>query len=214
MKTHPELLVRDALAAVFVAAAAGDAQACTQIDGLSDWARGAAPPPEIAVEDGGPLFKGAALAERFAGQDAYTRDRAQRFAEACRWLREDDAWDVPLERARAAWDAGLFFEVHEIVEPVWLETRGAERVGLQGVIMAGAALHHFTRGNLAGARGLLGDAARRLHEAPRDGNFDLAGFADGLQRLRAGIEDGSIAQVGDLAELPRLERAGGPVSVP
>ncbi len=214
MKTHPELLVRDALAAVFVAAVAGDPEARAQIDALSDWARGAAPAPEIVAEDGTPLFEAAALAARFADQDAYTRDRARRFAEACRWLHQENAWGDPLERARAAWDAGLFFEVHEIVEPVWLETRGPEREVLQGVIMAGAALHHLTRGNLAGARGLLGDAARRLHEAPGEQRFDLVGFADGLERLRAGIEDGSITHADDLAELPRLERAGGPVSVP
>lgn len=214
MKTHPELLVRDALAGEFVAAAAGDAGARARIDELADWARGAGAPPQIDVEDGTPLFEERDLAARFSGQDDYARDRARRFAAACAWIGEADAWDDPLERARAAWDAGLFFEVHEIVEPVWLETRGPEREVLQGVIMAGAALHHLTRGNLAGARGLLGDAARRLHEAPGEQRFDLVGFADGLERLRAGIEDGSITHADDLAELPRLERAGGPVSVP
>ncbi len=207
MKTHPELLVRDALAALFVRAAIGDADARARIDALLAWSRGEAAPPDIATEDGSPLFASNALHERFADQDRYVRDRAGRFAAACAWLAAEGSSDDPLERARAAWDAGLFFEVHEIVEPVWLETRGAERPLLQGVIMAGAALHHLSRGNLAGARGLLGDAARRLAEAPADARFALRRFAAGLRELHDAIEAGTVRDIADIAELPRLERA-------
>ena len=207
MKTHPELLVRDALAALFVRAAAGDPEAHAKIDALSAWSRGEAAPPELAAEDGTPLFAAGALHERFAEQGAYVRDRARRFSAACAWLAAEGVSADPLERAGAAWDAGLFFEVHEIVEPVWLESRGPERPLLQGVIMAGAALHHLSRGNLAGARGLLGDAALRLAEAPADARFALRRFAAGLRELRDAIEAGTVSDIDDIDELPRLERA-------
>ncbi len=207
MKTHPDLLVRDALATLFVAAAAGNADARAQVDALRHWSEGEPVRPELRAEDGGPLFDEAGrLVPRFAALETYVRDRAGRFAAACAWLASDGDGDDPLERARAAWDAGLFFEVHEIIEPVWLEESGPRRELLQGVIMAGAALHHLTRGNLAGARGLLGEAARRLATAPAEGRLDLGGFGRGLERLRDAIEGGVIRSIADVEELPTLER--------
>ena len=214
MKTHPELLVRDALATVFVAATAGDAAAQQQIDALDRWSRGEPARPHFHSEAGEALFTEDGLAPRFAALDSYVRDRARRFAAACAWLSDGDRRREPLERARAAWDAGLFFEVHEIVEPVWLEEQGAQRELLQGVIMAGAALHHLSRGNLAGARGLLGDAARRLSVGEDDPRFAFGRFAEGLDRLRDGIESGTIRGIEDVADLPLLERVAGSVSVP
>jgi predicted metal-dependent hydrolase len=208
-KTHPHLLVRDALAELFVAAAAGEVQARADVSALAAWRRGEGSPPELRAEDRSPLFApDGALAPDFAELEPYVRDRAARFAAACAWLDTDERRANVLERAGAAWDAGLFFEVHEIVEPVWLETTGPARENLQGVIMAGAALHHLSNGNLAGARGLLGDAARRLEAGPEDKHFDLKAFAQGLANLRTAIDSGTIRSAEDVEELPLLERRG------
>ncbi len=205
MKTHPHLLVRDALAARFVAASGGDPEARADLAQLARWSEGAGPPPALRAEDGDLLFdaKGE-VAERFAALEPYIRDRAPRYQAACDWIASDDSVGNALEQARAAWDAGLFFEVHEIAEPVWLEASGRERELLQGIIMAGAALHHLSDGNLAGARGLLGDAARRLADAT--GPYDFASFANALHELQAAIAAGQITQIDDVTALPRLER--------
>ena len=205
MKTHPHLLVRDALAATFVAASAGEPGALAQIAALASWCADGTPPPGIAAEDGRALFEGAALAEPFAPLEPYVRDRARRFEAACAWIERDGSADQPLERARAAWDAGLFFEVHELLEPVWLAETGPERERLQGLIMAGAALHQLSCGKTAGARGLLSDASRRLLADEEPCDFDLAQFAHGLARLRSGIDDGDISGIEDIHDLPRLE---------
>lgn len=206
MKTHPQLLVRDALAALFVAASAGDARARADVAALERWCRGGGPPPALYAEDGTPLFDpGAGLAPRFAALEPYLRDRARRFVTACAWIAEGEAWNDPLERARAAWDAGLFFEVHEIAEPEWVAASGSVRELLQGVIQAGAALHHLGEANPAGARGLLGDAARKLASSERD-DYDFASFARDLLALREGIERGEVRALDDIAELPRLAR--------
>lgn len=205
MKTHPHLLARDALAALFVRAASGEALALHEIRALERWARGDGAPPEITAEDGTPLFdEVGGLGKRFAELGPWVRDRARRFAAACTWIQGEASQDDPLERARAAWDAGLFFEVHEIVEPVWLEESGPRRELYQGVIMAGAALHHLSQENLAGARGLLGEAARRLEHAEH-GRLDLRGFARGLLRLRDEIGAGRVRRIGDVTDLPALE---------
>lgn len=208
VKTHPHLLVRDALAELFVRAALGDAEALETVWQLEHWSRGEKCGSRLATlvaEDGAPLFAGDALAERFAPLEAWVRDRAERFAAACRWIQADGASDDAVECARAAWDAGLFFEVHELIEPVWLEERGERRTGLQGLIMAGAALHHLAEGNLAGAGSLLRDAARHLEAAPRDEHFDLESFARGLARIGERVRSGEIGAIEELGELPRLE---------
>lgn len=204
MKPHPQLLVRDALASCFVAACGGDADACARIEGLARWREGAETEIELHTEDGSALFTGdGALAPPFAALDGYTRDRARRYEAALGWLCESSVLGNPLEAARAAWDAGLFFEVHEILEPVWLEAHGEDRSALQGLIMAGAALHHLTEGNAVGARSLLREAVQRLEGAPKAIPYDLAMFARDLEGLANGIDDG-IRDVSGIEELPRL----------
>jgi hypothetical protein len=208
MKTHPHLLLRDALAGAFVAACSGDAAAAARVAALERWAQGQEPGPalgEIRAEDGGALFANAVLEPRFTALEAYTRDRARRFGAALGWIRDANAMGDPLECGRAAWDAGLFFEVHEILEPVWGEATGARRDELQALIMAGAALHPLTEGNLAGAGGLLREAERRLLEAPGELALDLQAFARGLGALLRAIEAGRVASAADVDELPRLE---------
>ena len=210
MKTHPHLLARDALAELFVRAVRGDAEAVHTVNSLERWGGGAAADERLAAlkaEDGAALFEaGAGLTERFSALEAWVRDRAERFAAACRWIQSDASADDAVECARAAWDAGLFFEVHELIEPVWLAEKGERRVGLQGLIMAGAALHHLAEGNLAGAGSLLGDAARHLEAAPSDPHFDLESFAAGLRRIGEAVKAGEISAIADVEELPRLAR--------
>lgn len=58
--------------------------------------------------------------------------------------------------------AGEFFAAHEHWEVVWLKLDEPEKAFLQGVIQMAAAFHHLQRGNLPGARSLLGRALRRF----------------------------------------------------
>lgn len=209
MKTHPHLLVRDALAVEFVSAAGGAAAARDRLRALADWAtsgRAHDALAELRVEDGTPLFAGGDLTPRFAPLEAYARDRSRRFAAALEWIEAEGCAGDPLEAARAAWDAGLFFEVHEMLEPIWLHTRGSERDVLRGVIMAGAAMHHLTQGNLAGARGLLRDGARHLESSPGATSLDLERFARALRALSERIDRGEVRGSDDIADPPRLER--------
>ena len=212
MKTHPHLLLRDALAALFVRAARGDGEALAAVGQLESWSGGATPGVQLGAlraEDGALLFEaGGQLAERFEPLADYVRDRARRFSAACHWIQAERSADDALECARAAWDAGLFFEVHELVEPVWLDERTERRAALQGIIMAGAALHHLVQGNLAGAGSLLGDAARHLETAPRDERFDLETFAKGLAQIGERVKAGEIRGIDDLESLPRIRRRG------
>lgn len=42
----------------------------------------------------------------------------------------------PLPTAAVLWDLGLFFEVHELLEPEWMEARGDRKLLLQALIRA------------------------------------------------------------------------------
>jgi predicted metal-dependent hydrolase len=62
-----------------------------------------------------------------------------------------------------AYDAGDFFEAHELLEPAWMGTPDpAERSLLQGLIKVAAADVHAVRGNPAGVRRNLEGARDRL----------------------------------------------------
>jgi hypothetical protein len=66
--------------------------------------------------------------------------------------------------AAALFDAGLHFEVHEVLEPHWVRTADPiERDALQGVIQVAVGYQHFADGNVAGARSLLEQGGARLH---------------------------------------------------
>ncbi|MFQ5699838.1 MAG: DUF309 domain-containing protein [Myxococcota bacterium] len=210
MKTHPGLLVRDCLAECFVAAARGEPGARAQVQALAHWRREPSLPPalrELCTAGGTPLFEAdGGLAAPFAAHEGYVRDRARRYAAALGWICEAEAWSQPLEAARCAWDAGLFFEVHELLEPEWMRAKEPARRVLQGMIMAGGALYHLGSGNRAGARGLLRQAAERLERAPSGSDLDLGRFARALARLGDEIEAGAIRTLDDVSDLPRLER--------
>jgi hypothetical protein len=75
---------------------------------------------------------------------------------------------------------------------------------LQGLIMAGAALHHLCSGNLAGAKSLLRDAARHLERAPGALPLDLPRFARELAALADALERGAVRSADDLREPPAL----------
>jgi len=70
-----------------------------------------------------------------------------------------------LARAARLADAGLHFEVHELLEPAWLRASGAERVGLQGLIQVAVAFHHDSHDNRAGAVALLVDGLAKVEAA-------------------------------------------------
>jgi uncharacterized protein len=45
------------------------------------------------------------------------------------------------QKAQTHWEQGQFWEVHEVLEPLWLRLSGPDREFAQGVILLAAALH-------------------------------------------------------------------------
>ena len=68
----------------------------------------------------------------------------------------------------AAFDAGSFFEAHEILEAFWVSYRGEDRDFYRGLIQAAVALHHLGAGNTTGAASVGARARANLTPyAPR-----------------------------------------------
>ena len=78
---------------------------------------------------------------------------------------------------------GLYFEVHELLEPCWLRLRGADRLFWQGLIQIAVGLHHHSNGNLRGALALLDDGNATLKPfRPAHNGMELDRFCEGIDR--------------------------------
>ena len=69
-----------------------------------------------------------------------------------------------LRRGIELFNAGEFFEAHEVLEDAWRECAWGtpRRRHLQGLVQLAVAFHHESRGNLIGARSVLERGIRNL----------------------------------------------------
>jgi uncharacterized protein len=97
----------------------------------------------------------------------------------------------PFEQGLALFNAGKFFECHEVWEIAWREARGEPRVFFQGLIQAAVAILHAERGNRPGAKSVYAKARARLDPLP--GAFmgiALDEFRAALARFFEQLEEG------------------------
>jgi hypothetical protein len=94
--------------------------------------------------------------------------RALRAADAARRSPRGVPVDDAVERAAVLWNEQLFFEVHEVLEAVWVRETGDTRQALQGLIQIAVAYHHLAHGNPRGARTLLREGRARLETTPAE----------------------------------------------
>jgi hypothetical protein len=92
----------------------------------------------------------------------------------------------PRHQAVQLWNAGLFFELHELLETIWLKAPEPERTALKGMIQAAGAFVHNLRGKAKAA----GSLALRARQHLKDG-ADALGYITNLDQL-----------IDDLKQLP------------
>ncbi len=98
-----------------------------------------------------------------------------------------------LARAARLADGGLYFEVHELLEPAWMRAEGEERLALQGLIQVAVAFHHAEHDNRAGAVSLLGEGLAKLAVAGAALPLDAAGWTRRLHEVLAAWRAGAPA---------------------
>lgn len=63
-------------------------------------------------------------------------------------------------------NAGGYFDAHEVWEEIWLHSSGETKLFYQMLIQAAVALHHYERGNARGARGMHANVIEKLSRLP------------------------------------------------
>jgi Domain of unknown function (DUF309) len=140
---------------------------------------------------------------------AELRDRSQR---AWRVLqgRPLDPPHAPLGTGLGAaallFDAGLYFEVHELLEPYWMRATGPDREALQGLIQIAVAFQHLANGNVAGARALLHEGCAKTLGRRLQG-LDVDPFARGVRDCLTQLDVGG-AEAFDWTRVPRFATEG------
>lgn len=131
----------------------------------------------------------------------YIHQTRERYRQVKQRIRSAHIQDPRLQ-AVVLWNAGLFFELHELLETIWHDTQGAARVGIKGLIQAAGVYVHQLRGNLDAARGLAERARRNLSIGQ-----DCLSFIANLAQLIHSLEypsrpaprlDSSIRRMDDL----------------
>lgn len=114
-----------------------------------------------------------------------------------------------LDEAADLFDARLFFEVHELLEPYWMRADGAAREALQGLIQIAVGFQHLANHNLDGALMLLEEGLAKVEGKKLEGR-DLGRFAAAVGGAR-----GAIVALGkdapwtfDWGVMPRFPRGG------
>lgn len=94
------------------------------------------------------------------------------------------AADPRLAEGIALFNHRRFFECHEVLERLWLDTKGPPRDFYKGLIQAAVAFHHWSRGNPAGALSLYRTSSRYLARYRAEFlGVDVEGFLRRYQEL-------------------------------
>ena len=97
-------------------------------------------------------------------------------------------------------DAGEYFEAHEVWEDLWNEAEGARHALLQGLIQVAVALHHAEKGNFRGTHKLFASALGYLEKGAADSDpIDLPKLRDCVLDFELALQ---ARERGDAAPLP------------
>jgi hypothetical protein len=119
-------------------------------------------------------------------------ERASRGASVVRdWADPpDESMAALLDRTEALANHGLYFEVHELLEPVWFRAPEPTRTALQGLIQVAVAFHHVQNGNREGARSLLTLGVAKVTDAGSALPLETREWLDGLRASLAALSRG------------------------
>jgi pSer/pThr/pTyr-binding forkhead associated (FHA) protein len=102
-------------------------------------------------------------------------------------------------------NAGRYFDAHEVWEEIWLRSSGDTKTFYQLLIQAAVGLHHYERGNARGAKAMHANVTDKLSRLPaRFMSLDLVAFSRQFNRYLAElIEPGEAPPVNK--SRPRIE---------
>jgi uncharacterized protein len=108
-------------------------------------------------------------------------------------------------------NAGRYFEAHEVWEEIWLRSSGEEKLFYQMLIQAAVGLHHFERNNWRGARGMYARVAEKLAALPQMYmSIDLVNFAQQFRALFKSLIEDDVETLQPEITRPVIELSGQP----
>lgn len=94
-----------------------------------------------------------------------------------------------LEEVVCLFNEGLFFEVHEVLEAVWLAEGAEVRLLLQGLIQIAVGFHHLENNNPRGAILLIAEGIEKIKRyGPNRSGLELDRFLAQVEDARRSIE--------------------------
>jgi predicted metal-dependent hydrolase len=113
-----------------------------------------------------------------------------------------------LLRGIEAFNAGEWFDCHEIMEELWIGAPDGLRPFYQGILQVAVALHHWREGNHRGALSLCASGVLLLRQVePSCQGVDVAALIEAVERLRGALETLGPERAGELEPglIPRIE---------
>jgi predicted metal-dependent hydrolase len=104
-------------------------------------------------------------------------------------------------------NGGRYFECHDILEDLWHDTRGTDRLFLQGLIQVSVGFYHFLNSNFKGATSQFTRGLGKLDRyRPSHRGLELDRFTMEVVRWLAMAEGGlrGDAPAFDETEIPKL----------
>ncbi len=139
---------------------------------------------------------------------AYLRQQTSRLLDALQFVKTFARAGrvTDLHRGVALFNAGLFFECHELLESLWKATTGPDKAFYHGIVQAAAAFYHYEKRNRHGAVTLMTKGLGKLAAYPdRYLGLDVAAFRESLQPWAMSFETKANATHPDM--LPHIEFA-------
>ena len=122
--------------------------------------------------------------------------------------------DIPDARFLAGiahFNAGEFFEAHEVWEEWWMDCPAVERRFAQALIQAAVAVYHFGRGNFAGASRLFHSGRRYMEPyQPAHMGLDVGDFWGRMEAHLAPALSGGATSAGPLPVIALASPPAGP----
>jgi predicted metal-dependent hydrolase len=114
---------------------------------------------------------------------------------------------LTFQRGIALFNAGRFYDAHEVLEDVWrAETDLARKRFLQGLVQIAVGLHHHSTGNITGALSLMRRGRGNLMRfSAHAEEVQVEGLLTALLEFQRALEEGS-----SLPPLPRVELSSRP----
>jgi hypothetical protein len=111
------------------------------------------------------------------------------------------------KRGLEQFNGGYFFECHDTLEEIWMETSGHDRLFLQGLIQVSVGFYHLLNRNFKGAASQFRKGISKLDQyRPSHRGVELEKFLEAIGGWRAVAEEGvgGIPVVLDEGRIPKI----------